>query len=83
MLLVLMKILSHAYAKKKTKRPKGFQISRLYWPFSSDIMAVKGLIFCVFAYLPECLSVHVCVCFCVTADMAMQMSVIVSLSLQT
>ena len=39
-----MKILSHASAKKKTKMLKKFQISQFfYWPFSRDIMAVKGL----------------------------------------
>ena len=43
MLCVWMKILSHASAKKETKKAEGFQISRLYWSFSSDIKAVKGL----------------------------------------
>ena len=43
MLSVLMKILSHASAKKKTKKAYGFQISPFYWSFSSGIMAVKRL----------------------------------------
>ena len=45
MLCVLMKILSHASAKKKRKRPTGFKF-RVYiaGSFSIDIMAVKGLI---------------------------------------
>ena len=38
-----MKILSHANAKKKTKKAEGFQISHFYWSFSSDIMAAKEL----------------------------------------
>jgi len=42
MLWVLMKILSHTSAKKKTKMLK-FQISQFYWLFSSD-MAVKELV---------------------------------------
>ena len=29
--------------EKKDKKAEGFQISPFYWPFSSDIMAVKGL----------------------------------------
>ena len=29
--------------KNENKKAKGFQISRFYWPFLSDIMAVKGL----------------------------------------
>ena len=37
------KIFSHASAKRGTKRIKRVQISRFYWSFSSDIMAVKGL----------------------------------------
>ena len=37
-----MKILSHASAKKKTKRIKGFKF-RTFMSFSNDIMAVKGL----------------------------------------
>ena len=44
-----MKVLLHASAKKKTKR---VYISNFYWPCSSDIMAVKGLI-------PK-----LCVCLC-------------------
>ena len=43
----LIKILSHASAKKKKKKgfgvSTGFQLSLFYWSFSSDIMAVKGL----------------------------------------
>ena len=35
--------ISHASAKKKTKRLKGFQILHFLWSFSSDIMAVMGL----------------------------------------
>ena len=42
MLCVLMKILSHASAKKKTKRLKGFEF-RTVISFSSDIMAEKRL----------------------------------------
>ena len=42
MLCVLVKVLSYASAKKITKRHKGFKF-RTYWPFSSEIMAVKGL----------------------------------------
>ena len=38
---VLMKILSHAAAKKKTNRLKGFEFLQFYGSFSSDIMAVK------------------------------------------
>ena len=34
-----MKILS----QKKAKKAEGFQIWHCYWLFSSDIMAVKGL----------------------------------------
>jgi len=44
MLCILMKILSHASAKKEDKNDQGFQIWHFYWSFSSDIMAVKGLI---------------------------------------
>ena len=42
---VLMTILSHASAKKKTKRllKKWFQIWPFYWSFPCDIMAVNGL----------------------------------------
>ena len=45
-LCILMKILSHASAKKKTKTEKGLRVSNfaLLLLFSSDIMAVKGLI---------------------------------------
>ena len=42
MLWVLVKILLHASAKKKTKNVK-VQISQFYWLFSSNVMAVKGL----------------------------------------
>ena len=42
MLCVLIKFLSHASAKKKTKRLKGSKF-RSYLSFSSDITAVKGL----------------------------------------
>ena len=49
MLSVLLKILSHASAKKKTKMFKGLKfrtfVKSIYWLFSSDIMTVKGLIF--------------------------------------
>ena len=44
MLYVLIKVLSHANAKKKTEWLKpGFQISLFHWPFSSDLMAVRRL----------------------------------------
>ena len=43
MLCVLMEIITHASAKKKTKRPKGFQISHFYGLFLNATMAVKGL----------------------------------------
>ena len=41
-----MQILSHANAKKKKKKKKAseFQTSHFHESFSSDIMAVKGLI---------------------------------------
>jgi len=39
-----MKIISHANAKKKTKRLKGFKFCIFYWSFSSDTLAMKGLI---------------------------------------
>ena len=42
MLWILIKIVSHASAKKK-KMAHGFQISHCYWSFSSNIMAVKWL----------------------------------------
>ena len=42
-LSVLMRILSHANAKKKMKKAYGFQILHFYGSFSNDIMAVKGL----------------------------------------
>ena len=44
---VLMKTLSHAYAEKKTKRLMDFRCRTFYWLFSSSIMAVKRLIFCL------------------------------------
>ena len=37
-----MKIRSHVGVKKKTKRLRVLNLA-LYWSFSSDIMAVKGL----------------------------------------
>ena len=40
---VLVKILLHAGAKKKTKLLTGFQILYFNWLFSSDVMSVKGL----------------------------------------
>ena len=43
MLHLLIKVLSHARAKEKTERLKGFQTVHFDWSFSSDIMAVKGL----------------------------------------
>ena len=43
MLCVLMEILSHASAKKKTKRLEGFIFCTFYGWFSNDVMAVKGL----------------------------------------
>ena len=48
MLYVLMAILSHASVKKKTKKAYGFQTLHFYWLFSSDIMAVKGLMVNIF-----------------------------------
>ena len=33
----------HMPARKRKQKSVGFQISRFYWPFSSDIMTVKGL----------------------------------------
>ena len=42
-LCVLMKIFSQASAKKKTKMLKGFKFPKLYWLFSSEIVAVKGV----------------------------------------
>ena len=44
LLCVLMKILSHASAKKKTKRLKGFEFHIITGLFSSYTMAEKGLI---------------------------------------
>ena len=38
-----MKTLSHANAKKDNKKVRGFQVSHVYWPFSSDSMVMKGL----------------------------------------
>ena len=43
MLGKFMKILSHASAKKKTKRLRGFKFHTLKWSFSSDLAAVKRL----------------------------------------
>ena len=43
MLRVLIKILSHASAKKKTKRFKDFKFHILLLVVYTDIMAVKGL----------------------------------------
>ena len=45
MLCVLMKILSNAIPSKtkNKKKASGFQILRLYLSFSSDIVALKGL----------------------------------------
>ena len=43
MLCALMKVLSHASVKKKTKKLKGFKFHAFYGSFSNDIMAVKGL----------------------------------------
>ena len=48
MLCVLMKILSHASAKKRRKKEEdkqasGFKISHFFVPFTNDIMAVKEL----------------------------------------
>ena len=40
MLRVVMKVLSRASEKMETKR---FLILHIYWSFSSDIMAAKGL----------------------------------------
>ena len=41
---VLIKILSHASAKKEeNKKAEGLQISHFYWSFSRDNVAVKGL----------------------------------------
>ena len=37
-------ILSHANAKKKTKRHKGFRFRAFIGCFKNDIMAAKGLI---------------------------------------
>ena len=46
MIGVLTRILSHASAKKeKTETVTGFKLLHFYWSFSSDIMAVKGLMF--------------------------------------
>ena len=41
LLYIFMKIFSYASAKKKTKKLKCFKLSRFYWPFSNDIMAMK------------------------------------------
>ena len=43
MLCVLVKILSHASGKKKTKRLTDFKFCNFIGSFSGDIMAVKGL----------------------------------------
>ena len=42
-LCILIKILSHASVNQKRKRPKGLKFHS-YWLFSSDIVAVKGLL---------------------------------------
>ena len=42
-LCVLMKFLSHINAKSKTKRTNNFKFRTFNIPFSSNIMAVKGL----------------------------------------
>ena len=41
MLCAVMKVLSNARAKTKTKTLQWFNISHFYWSVSSDIMAVK------------------------------------------
>ena len=38
-----MKLLSHASAKKKEKRLKGFPVSHFHLSCLNDVMAVKGL----------------------------------------
>ena len=43
LLCVLIKILSHSSAKKKTEKLKGFDFRTFSWSCSSDITAVKGL----------------------------------------
>ena len=57
-LRVLIKILSHAIAKKKKKekkRPNDLNFCTFIGPFSNDIMAVKGLMltFHLMAHPPE------------------------------
>ena len=47
LLCVLVKIFSCSNAKKKTERLKGFNFSHVYWWFSNDVMAVKGLRNCL------------------------------------
>ena len=39
----MMKICSHTNAKQKKKNAEGFQVSDIYWSFTSSILAVKGL----------------------------------------
>ena len=39
----LMEVLPHASAKNENRKALGFQISHFHWPFSSEIMAGKGL----------------------------------------
>ena len=43
MLYVLIKVLPHASAKKKTERLKDFKFRLFDWPLSSDIIPAKGL----------------------------------------
>ena len=42
MLCILMEILSHASAKKKTKTQKFFKFRTFMGHFQNDLMAVKG-----------------------------------------
>ena len=44
MLCVLMKIL-HVPVRKRRQKAQGFQVLRFYSSFSTDTMAVKGLMF--------------------------------------
>ena len=41
---LLIKVFSHANAKKKMRKTKGFQTVHFDWSFSSDTVAVNGLI---------------------------------------
>ena len=45
--------------KKKTKRLKSFTFLYLYWSFSSDVMAVKGLNKHLVLFVPTCKKVRV------------------------